>query len=278
MPADRGVGRPRLHLAPPPDTPICASPGETLGRNVAGCAPLFVVRSSRRHVERRARPPAEAAERGAAMSTDVVIKTPMQYLDKATTALRDLGIVPPKVEDAPINALLQKISDLDQDKIAIIARTLGPEQRLQRGRARADAGRGDRRALPGDRPGLQLDPRRFEEDGRPDRRLEDRPPGARQQHLDEDFARRHRRPLRRDQGDLSRRHQLDPRADRARADHPRRLPRFSRRAEAGRGAGAGSAARGREEARGGQAGARQGLRGGRELQGHGARRARPPGA
>jgi hypothetical protein len=59
------------------------------------------------------------------MSTDVVIKTPMQYLDKATTALRDLGIVPPKVEDAPINALLQKISDLDQDKIAIIARTLG---------------------------------------------------------------------------------------------------------------------------------------------------------
>jgi hypothetical protein len=59
------------------------------------------------------------------MSTDVMIKTPMQYLDKATTALRDLGIVPPKVEDAPINALLQKISDLDQDKIAIIARTLG---------------------------------------------------------------------------------------------------------------------------------------------------------
>ena len=59
------------------------------------------------------------------MATDVVIKTPMQYLDKATAALRELGIVPPKVEDAPINALLQKISDLDEDKIAIIARTLG---------------------------------------------------------------------------------------------------------------------------------------------------------
>ena len=59
------------------------------------------------------------------MSTDVVIKTPLQYLDKATNALRDLGIVPPKAEDAPINALLQKISDLDQEKIAIIARTLG---------------------------------------------------------------------------------------------------------------------------------------------------------
>src|SRR6185312_2220692 len=39
--------------------------------------------------------------------------------------LRDLGLLPAKVEDAPINALLQKISDLDQDKIAIIARTLG---------------------------------------------------------------------------------------------------------------------------------------------------------
>jgi hypothetical protein len=49
----------------------------------------------------------------------------MQYLDKATTALRDLGIIPPPAMDAPINGLLQKISDLDQDRIAMIARTLG---------------------------------------------------------------------------------------------------------------------------------------------------------
>jgi hypothetical protein len=56
---------------------------------------------------------------------DVMIKTPMQYLDKATATLRDLGVVPAKVEDAPINALLQKITDLDQDRIAVIARTLG---------------------------------------------------------------------------------------------------------------------------------------------------------
>jgi hypothetical protein len=54
----------------------------------------------------------------------VVVKTPMQYLDRATNALRDLGIVPPKAVDAPINGILQRISDLDQDKIAIIARTL----------------------------------------------------------------------------------------------------------------------------------------------------------
>jgi len=57
--------------------------------------------------------------------SDIVIHTPMQYLDKATNALRDLGLMPAKVEDAPVNALLQKISDLDQDRIAVIARTLG---------------------------------------------------------------------------------------------------------------------------------------------------------
>jgi hypothetical protein len=56
---------------------------------------------------------------------DVVIKTPMQYLDRATGALRDMGLMPAKVDDAPINGLLEKISDLDQDRIAIIARTLG---------------------------------------------------------------------------------------------------------------------------------------------------------
>jgi hypothetical protein len=55
----------------------------------------------------------------------VVLRTPMQYLDKAVGALRDLGLQPAKVEDAPINALLEKISDLDKDKIAVIARTLG---------------------------------------------------------------------------------------------------------------------------------------------------------
>jgi len=54
-----------------------------------------------------------------------LVKTPMQYLDKASAALRDLGVMPAKTEDAPVNVLLEKISDLDQDKIAVIARTLG---------------------------------------------------------------------------------------------------------------------------------------------------------
>ena len=49
--------------------------------------------------------------------SNIVVKSPMQYLDKATGTLRDLGLLPAKVEDAPINALLQKISDLDQDRI-----------------------------------------------------------------------------------------------------------------------------------------------------------------
>jgi hypothetical protein len=57
--------------------------------------------------------------------SNVVVKTPMQYLDRATSALREIGIMPPKADDAPINGLLQRISDLDQDRIAIIARTLG---------------------------------------------------------------------------------------------------------------------------------------------------------
>ena len=49
--------------------------------------------------------------------------TPIQYLDKAMTRLRDLGLVPEKPEEAPIVALLNRVSDLDQDKVVAIART-----------------------------------------------------------------------------------------------------------------------------------------------------------
>ena len=54
-----------------------------------------------------------------------VIKSPLQYLDKASSSLREMGLMPEKVEPSPITALLEKISDLDQGKIALIARTLG---------------------------------------------------------------------------------------------------------------------------------------------------------
>src|SRR5262247_2723241 len=59
---------------------------------------------------------------------DIAVKSPLQYLDKASTALRDMGLMPAKIEPAPINALLEQISDLDQDKIALIARTLGQSE------------------------------------------------------------------------------------------------------------------------------------------------------
>ncbi|WP_333823781.1 cell surface protein [Pinisolibacter sp.] len=57
--------------------------------------------------------------------SDVIIKTPMQYLDKAMGALRDLGLAPAATQDAPIVGLLEKISDLEPDKIVVITRTLG---------------------------------------------------------------------------------------------------------------------------------------------------------
>jgi flagellar motor protein MotB len=50
--------------------------------------------------------------------------TPIQYLDKAMLRLRDLGLVPEKTEEAPIVALLNRVSHLDQDKVVAIARTL----------------------------------------------------------------------------------------------------------------------------------------------------------
>ncbi len=56
---------------------------------------------------------------------DIVVRTPMQYLDRANGALRDLGLLPAKVEAVPINALLERISDLEPEKIAVIAKTLG---------------------------------------------------------------------------------------------------------------------------------------------------------
>ncbi len=51
----------------------------------------------------------------------------LQYLDKAMGSLKDLGLAPKKTKKAspaPIVALLEKISDLDQDRVAAIARTL----------------------------------------------------------------------------------------------------------------------------------------------------------
>jgi hypothetical protein len=54
-----------------------------------------------------------------------VLDTPMQYIDRAMTMLRDIGIIPePDSAEQPIVPLLNKISDLDADKVVAIARTL----------------------------------------------------------------------------------------------------------------------------------------------------------
>ncbi|MBK5969633.1 cell surface protein [Thiorhodovibrio litoralis] len=51
--------------------------------------------------------------------------TPMQYLDRAMTRLQDLGLLSEERDErAPIIALLGQISDLDEARVAAIARTL----------------------------------------------------------------------------------------------------------------------------------------------------------
>ncbi|HXW21391.1 MAG TPA: cell surface protein, partial [Rhodomicrobium sp.] len=56
---------------------------------------------------------------------ELAMPSAMQYLDKAVGGLRDAGLMPSKLDPAPINALLEKISDLEPEKIQTIARTLG---------------------------------------------------------------------------------------------------------------------------------------------------------
>jgi hypothetical protein len=51
--------------------------------------------------------------------------TPLQYLDRAMNQLHDLGLVPEgESQEAPIIALLNQISDLDEGRVTAIARTL----------------------------------------------------------------------------------------------------------------------------------------------------------
>lgn len=60
--------------------------------------------------------------------TDTMTETKtslMQYLDKAMTKLDDLGLIPEETqEEAPVVALLNQVSELDEDKVALITRAL----------------------------------------------------------------------------------------------------------------------------------------------------------
>lgn len=48
----------------------------------------------------------------------------LQYLDRALGQLRELGLMPDTTEEAPIVALLQRLTILDEEKVVSIARTL----------------------------------------------------------------------------------------------------------------------------------------------------------
>jgi hypothetical protein len=60
------------------------------------------------------------------MSSSAQIGQPMRYLDKAIGALRDIGVPLPErsAEESPIAGLLGKISSLDENRVALIARVL----------------------------------------------------------------------------------------------------------------------------------------------------------
>jgi hypothetical protein len=57
------------------------------------------------------------------MATDVMEK-PLQYLDKAMGAIKDLGIWPEQPSEQPITGLLNEITDFDENKVILIGRTL----------------------------------------------------------------------------------------------------------------------------------------------------------
>jgi hypothetical protein len=57
------------------------------------------------------------------MATEVMEK-PLQYLDKAMGAIKDLGIWPEQPGEQPITGLLQEITHLDETKVILIGRTL----------------------------------------------------------------------------------------------------------------------------------------------------------
>jgi hypothetical protein len=68
----------------------------------------------RRHVN-------DAGDQG--MATEVVEK-PLQYLDRAVGAIRDLGLWPAETGEQPITGLLKEITGLDETKVILIGRTL----------------------------------------------------------------------------------------------------------------------------------------------------------
>ncbi|ODT83225.1 MAG: cell surface protein [Pelagibacterium sp. SCN 64-44] len=53
-----------------------------------------------------------------------LVEKPLQYLDRAVTAIRDLGIWPENQGEQPITGLLSQITELDETRVVLIGRTL----------------------------------------------------------------------------------------------------------------------------------------------------------
>ncbi|KRA95206.1 cell surface protein [Devosia sp. Root685] len=57
-------------------------------------------------------------------SAPAIAEKPLQYLDKAVNAIRDLGIWPEQQGEQPITGLLSQITELDETRVILIGRTL----------------------------------------------------------------------------------------------------------------------------------------------------------
>ncbi|MGV3576572.1 MAG: cell surface protein [Devosia sp.] len=57
-------------------------------------------------------------------SAPAMAEKPLQYLDKAVNAIRDLGIWPEQQGEQPITGLLSQITELDETRVILIGRTL----------------------------------------------------------------------------------------------------------------------------------------------------------
>ena len=66
-----------------------------------------------------------AATPSALSTAPVVTERPLQYLDKAVSAIRGLGIWPENQGEQPITGLLSQITELDETRVVLIGRTLG---------------------------------------------------------------------------------------------------------------------------------------------------------
>jgi hypothetical protein len=59
-----------------------------------------------------------------ASTSSAIAERPLQYLDKAVNAIRDLGIWPEAQGEQPITGLLSQITELDETRVILIGRTL----------------------------------------------------------------------------------------------------------------------------------------------------------